>query len=173
MTSRHERARTVRPRADVYLKPLHGEEEEASEGVDTEETNGKKGVVPENEGSKVTIDTDTRPVWEKMQEKVDKLADQVTRHFEDEQQQGARKPPIVNTPPQPTKEEMEQHATTHTPYASWCRHCVAARAVRRKHPSKGRGAAIVPDVDKGIDGPIKVSMDYMYLHKRVGKDREV
>ena len=29
--------------------------------------------------------------------------------------------------------------------------------------------ATVPDVEAGIDGPIKVSIDYMYLHERVGK----
>ena len=32
---------------------------------------------------------------------------------------------------------------------------------------------IVPDVEKGILGPTKISIDYMYLHERVGKYKSV
>ena len=78
----------------------------------------------------------------------------------------------MKAPPQPTRAEIEQHKSTHTPYASWCKHCVAARAIRRDHPTKGSGAAIVPDVGNNIEGPIKVSMDYMYLYERTNKNGE-
>ena len=54
----------------------------------------------------------------------------------------------------------------------WCKHCVAARAARRQHSTKGRGAIIAPDVDNGSEGPIQVSMDYMYFHERGGKNSE-
>ena len=72
-------------------------------------------------------------------------------------------------PKLPTKEEVERHQATHTPYAPWCKHCVTARAVRRRHPHRGRGAVIVPDVDSDTTGPIKVSLDYMHLHERNGR----
>ena len=39
------------------------------------------------------------------------------------------------------------------------------------HATKGRKGHIVPDIETG-EGPIKVSMDYMYLHEWFGKCRE-
>ena len=154
-----ERAQSVRPREDKTLQPLHGVDV-ASDGEETEEAKVNESVVPE-EG------------WKQISDKVEELAEKVAIHFEDENQNESRKPPIIRAPPQPTKEELERHQTTHTPYAAWCKHCVAARVVRRQHPHRGRGAIIVPDVDGDIQGPIKVSLDYMYLHDRMGKYREV
>ena len=80
--------------------------------------------------------------------------------------------PIIRVPDKPTKEEWERHQITHTPYAAWCPHCVAARNARRNHPTHGRKGKIVPDTETE-EGPTKVSMDYMYLHERVGKYREM
>ena len=34
-----------------------------------------------------------------------------------------------------------------------------------------RKATVVPDVDRGIDKPVKILIDYMYLHERLGKYR--
>ena len=107
-----------------------------------------------------------------MQDKVEELADQVTRHFDDNNDRDGRKPPITKAPLQPTREQFEQHQATHTPYDAWCKHCVTARAIRRQHVKKGRGATIVLDTDGNVEGPIKVSIDYMHLHERTGKDQE-
>ena len=35
--------------------------------------------------------------------------------------------------PTPGKDEVEKHMSTHQPYRSWCRYCVAAAARRRRH----------------------------------------
>ena len=126
-------------------------------------------TVPTEEQEEVD---DQEKEWRQVNQKVEELADQIVRQFDDANEQSGRTPQIIKAPPQPTTAEFEQHQATHTPYAAWCRHCAAARAIRRQHPKKGRGAIIVPDVESGIDGPIKVSIDYMYLHERSGRDQE-
>ena len=160
ITSETKRARTVRPNIDVKLRPLYGSARASGEGS-TEEAEASEEVVQMRETSqdqdeeKEVIGTDTRPVWEKMQDKVEELADQVTRYFEDDNGKDERRPPIIKAPLQPTREQFEQHQATHTPYAAWCKHCVAARAATRQHPRNGRGAMIVFDIDGNIDGPSK------------------
>ena len=65
-------------------------------------------------GEKEMADTDTRPVWEKMQDKVEDLSGRVARHFEDRNDGHGDGPPIVKSPQQPTAEEWARHQTTHT-----------------------------------------------------------
>ena len=175
--SETKRARTVRLDIDVNLQPVYGGARASGEGKtegaaasEEVEQNGEPSQDQDREGE--VIDTDTRPIWEKMQDKVEELADQVTRHFEDDNGRDGRKPPVIKAPLQPTREQFEQHQATHTPYAAWCKYCAAARAARRQHPKKGRGAMIVFDTDGNIDGPIKVSIAYMYLSERTGKNQE-
>ena len=110
--------------------------------------------------------------WEVMAKKCEELETRLAEQFEDKEGEGRDAPPMVRAPSKPTKEEWERHQTTHTPYAAWCPHCAAARNVRRNHPTHGRQGKLVPDTD-GEDGPVKVSLDYMYLHERIGKFREV
>ena len=110
--------------------------------------------------------------WQEIQDKVEDLNVRVAQHFEDKNDQNGWAPPMIKTPPQPTREERLRHQTTHTPYASWCRHCNAARAVRCNHQRADKRAKLVPDVDGDTNGPVKISMDYMYLHERIGKYRE-
>ena len=71
------------------------------------------------------IDTDTRPVWEKLHDKIKDLTVKVARHFEDQNDQTAWKVPMVKAPPQPTNDEWDRHQFTHTPFAPWCKHCNA------------------------------------------------
>ena len=147
---------TVRPKtefAEKYHNPMHDHHNENNIEDDVE--NGKD----END-------------WETMAKKFEELETKLTEQFEGHDGAGRGDPPMIKAPTKPTKEEWERHQTTHTPYASWCKHCVAARNVRRSHPAKGRKGKIVPDVEKG-DGPTKVSLDYMYLHDRVGRYRDV
>lgn len=87
-------------------------------------------------------------------------------HFEDVDAEPAGEPPVVKAQVRPTREELDDYQATHARYMPWCRHCNAARVVRHKHPSKGRQAAIVPDTDAKVQGPTKISLDYMYLHER-------
>ena len=66
-------------------------------------------------------------------------------------------------PKMPTKMEQEEHARTHCPYRSWCRHCVQARArssphragEERKGAEEGVGPAEVP----------RVAMGYFFMSK--------
>ena len=108
---------------------------------------------------------------EKLNSKYSQLKDRVEEYFDDENGRHYKAPPMVKSPTQPSREEFERHQITHTPYASWCKHCLTARAVRSHHPAKGRKAMIVPDTETG-KGPTTFSIDYMYLHERVGKYRD-
>lgn len=154
-----KRAQSVRFRDDEILQPLY-EREGAPDGEDTEKANDSGEVVPYKN-------------WEQIRDKVEELAEKVAIHFEDENKNEIRRPFIVKAPLQPTRDEIERHQTIHTPYAEWCKHCVAARVVRRQHRHRGKGAIVILDVDSDVKGPIKVSLDYMYLHERMGKGMEV
>ena len=106
--------------------------------------------------------------WEDLANKYEVLERKVAEYFDDQETPESRDPPVVKIPSTPTREEYQRHQVTHTPYAFWCRHCAAARKVRDKHPSKGRRKHIVSDVDGRLQGPIKISMEYMYFHERTG-----
>ena len=153
---------SVRPQEDNTNRLLQTMVEEESGDLegDSGSNHGKDLIGGETE------------TMEQLEKKYQDLKDKVEEYLDDENGKGCRQPPIVKTPPQPTKEEFERHQITHTPYASWCKHCVAARAVRGQHPSKGRRAIVVPDTDTGA-GPTKVSMDYMYMYDRIGKHRDI
>ena len=59
------------------------------------------------EDSKVTVDIDTRPTWEKMQDKVEDLMGTVARYFEGKNDENGDKPPILTSPKQRIAEEYE------------------------------------------------------------------
>ena len=140
MTNRVQRAHSVIPQNEESLQPLHGKGG-ASGDEDTE-------AAKENESGVL------KKEWQQVSDEVEKLAEKVNIHFEDANGSEKKKLPITKAPPQPIAEKVEQHQATHTPYAAWCRHCVAARAVRRQHPHRGRGAMIAPDVDNDLKGQI-------------------
>ena len=130
MTNEKQRAPTARPQADIILQLLHETFETPTE-VDTGEAENDEEVVLGSEVSGAQIGE-----WDEMRAQVEELTDRDVQHFDDQSDQSERKPTIVKAPPQPTKVEIEQHQSTHTPYASLCKHCVAARAIRRQHPTK-------------------------------------
>ena len=107
-----------------------------------------------------------------IQHQIEDLQKRVARHFQDQNDEAGQSPPLVKAPPKPTAEEWEKHQATHTPYAPWCQHCNAARAVRREHARVKQRANIVRDVDGSQTGPAKISMDYMYLYERRDKYKE-
>ena len=125
--------------------------------------------VPED-GDKEDSEEDVAPneELEKLATKYEELKEKVEQHFGGNYDSEKRNAPIVRAPQKPTQEQWERHQATHTPFEAWCKHCLAARATRSPHPKQGRKPMIVPDVDKGILGPTKISIDYMYLHERVG-----
>ena len=112
--------------------------------------------------------------WERLANEYEDLATRVYNYLDDEDGDHAdvRGPPAVEPPPTMTREEWERHQITHThtPYAPGCRHCAAARAVRRKHPKRRKHNIIVPDIDGSDGGPTDVSMDYMYLSEMNTQD---
>ena len=186
MTTKSQRAISVRPSRNAPekmmapiqknagdLEAMSGDEEDAmgEQGKIVENTNNWQEM-PDNHGGDQTVHTDGRPVWEKVQEEVEDLNVRVARHFEGPNDKTDWTPPMVKTPLQPTKAEWLRHQLTHTPYAPWCKHCIAARAVRDNHQRADRRAKLVPDIDRSTDGPIKISMDYMYLHERNGRNND-
>ena len=52
--------------------------------------------------------------WEELANKYDQLEKKVKEHLDDEQDVGIREPPVINAPPQLTKEQWERHQVTHT-----------------------------------------------------------
>ena len=151
ITQNRKRANTVRPQITFDKKDfnhLHNElGEVGAEKVDTHE----------EEKSKVQA-------WKG---KIDDLETRVAEQFEDDQGKAATSIPMVKAPIKPTQREWDQHQLTHIPFAPWCPFCLAARNIRRNHPKQGRPGRIVPDIEIG-EGRTKVSLDYMYLHDRVG-----
>ena len=45
-------------------------------------------------------------------------------------------PRLPHNPGRPTKKDIAEHNVTHWPFRSWCRHCVAGRAVSSPHRSR-------------------------------------
>ena len=70
---------------------------------------------------------------------------------DDEEEFGGRKMKRMQDPRLPSKEEQEEHALTHVPFRSWCRHCVRGRAEECGHFKK----------DEEIRG-VEVHMDYCF-----------
>ena len=161
MTSGSQRASTARPCEEMMPSNLLPIEE----GPDAEHSDESGHGVAGNEEN-VYSGAD------ELKEHVEELTKRVAQQFEDEHESKAVGPQVIKAPAQPSRDEWEKHKATHTPYKPWCPHCAAARAVRKAHPSKGRPAHIVPDIDGNKEGPIKISIDYMYLDDRKGQERE-
>ena len=120
MTVRSQRDLIVRPsecKPDEYMASIHDE----AGGLETEEGekgDATKGTDEEGLANDKVIDTDTRLVWEKewehVENKVEDLNVRLARHFEDNNDVGSWRPPMVASPVQPTKEEWQKHQLTHT-----------------------------------------------------------
>ena len=157
-----QRAITVRPnelQAEELIAPIQAE---AGEHKDDDED--KKEVVETD----VPTSAKGQARWEQLHEQVEDLNLRVARHFEDANANNQWKPPMVRSPQHPTKEEWLQHQLTHTPYAPWCKHCIAARRMRAHHQCAKFRTKIVPDTNGSEIGPVKISMVYMYMHERIG-----
>ena len=57
------------------------------------------------------------------------------------------------TPDTPTRSEVLDHCVTHTPYRSWCKHCIEGRGREFGHNSRAHGAREAPTI----------SFDYAYV----------
>ena len=155
MTGKCQREVIVRPsetRPEQIIAPLG-----AAVGDDEAEADNDDEAVVDDQ--KEGFNIDTRPVWEKMQDKIEDLNTRVVRHFEDQNDRNNWTPPMVKTPPQPTREEWLKHQLTHTPYEPWCKYCNAARAVRHNHQSAEKRAKFAPDTYDEKDGLVKINMD--------------
>ena len=144
MTNRYQRARTVRPIAKEHPTQLAPITEEAG------------GLAIDDREDVVEMDKNK---WEELADRYDELVDRVNEQYGEPSEQKQQGPPMITPPREPTKEQWERHQLTHTPYEPWCKHCVAARAVRRKHPRQGRKHLIMQDRDGSSEGPVKLSMD--------------
>ena len=108
---------------------------------------------------------------EDLADKYEELKAKVEPYFDDNNYQSKPQIPVARAPNKPSKEEWLQHQATHTPYPPRCKHCVAARAVRHAHPSKGRRTAVAKDVEETDDQMAKISIDYMYIRERTSQVR--
>ena len=68
----------------------------------------------------------------------------------------ARKAKVVRLSEPPPKEEVEEHMATHTPFRSWCKHCVKGMAVSSPHVK----------VEQEEEGLTKISLDYMWMEEK-------
>ena len=173
MTSQSQREIIVRPfKTDNLVAPIQGDAGDLDKESEVEEGGVVQDGVADALGNEKVVDTDTRPVWEKMAEKMEDITVRVARHFEDENDQTKWKTPMIKAPQQPTEDEWMRHQLTHTPFAPWCKHCNSGRAVRANHQRCDKRAKLLPDTDKTINGSVKISMDYMYIRERVGQNKE-
>ena len=100
-----------------------------------------RGFGDEDDGDKEQEeDVAQRDEMEELAQKYEKLKNQVDEYFDANNGEDRDEVPILKAPQKPTREQWERHQATHTPFAPWCKHCLAARNVRHKHPSKGRKA---------------------------------
>ena len=72
---------------------------------------------------------------------------------EEEGEEG-REAVAMPSPMTPSRREREQHELTHTPYRSWCPHCVRAR---------GRNRAHLANKDPEKPGVPRISFDYFFF----------
>ena len=108
-----ERANVVSPpkgKTDEHMMPV-----QESESGDPEAEENGEGCGAECEDDE-TVNTDTRAVWEKIQEKAEELQEQVAIHFEDQNDRENHEPPIIKAPIHPIRDQWERHQTNHTPY---------------------------------------------------------
>ena len=158
MTEKGQRAFCVRPKGEPFeinIAPIQMGESD----LEAKQKEEDKATVKQTEDIREESDE-----WQEMNEKVKDINVRVARHFEDANDNNGWIPPMIRPPLQPTKEEWFRHQFTHTPYAPWCKHCNAGRAVRNSHKSAAKRARLALDTDKSVDGPVKISTDYMYMH---------
>ena len=150
-----QREKSVSPKSDTHghnLNPVEGE----------------FGAIADGGKSEDGEDVAQLDKYEEFAKKYEKFIVHVEQYFDDEQSE-AKNVPVFTTPEEPTKEQLEKHQATHIPYVSWCKHCFTARAIRYHHTIGGRKPMVVPDIETGVNGPTKFSIDYMYLHERIGQ----
>ena len=86
----------------------------------------------------------------------DGLGHEVAMDVTEEEGEEGREPRAGASPQTPSRLEREQHELTHTPYRSWCEHCVRARGRSRPHQKKSqeeKEEATVP----------RISFDYFFF----------
>ena len=73
---------------------------------------------------------------------------------------GQVKPKTRRAPHEPTNDEIREHELTHTPYRSWCSHCVRARALAAQHhPMKDEEKAFAT-----------MHLDYWFMRDKAGAE---
>ena len=121
------------------LNPTTGVSDKATKGTESEDA-----AVEEDSGDK----EDGLSPGVVMEEK------EGDEEAEEEGEEG-REAVAMPSPMAPSRKEREQHELTHTPYRSWCPHCVRARGRNRAHrASKEPGKTGVP----------RISFDYFFFN---------
>jgi hypothetical protein len=77
---------------------------------------------------------------------------------EDDVGEEGRSPIMVKAPMRVSREEIELHEATHTPYRPWCKYCVKARG--RNDPHRKRQEE---QMDDEIPKVPRISMDYFFM----------
>jgi len=96
---------------------------------------------------------------EEERSEVEELADDGDLSDQEDRVEEARVAVGRKSPKMPTKAEMEEHARTHLPYRSWCRHCVRSRARNSPHRRK-------VEEDSLKEGRVpRVHLDYFFMSK--------
>ena len=140
--------------------------------IDTKQLLPVNGLLDELEVAIRDAAGDEVMEWHKLAQKFEVLESKVMEHFNIENEGDGDRPPVISSPEKMTEAEREAHQATHAPYHPGCPYCAAARAVRRKHPHKGRVTQLILDVDEKLAGPTKISFDYMYLHDRFERRKD-
>ena len=121
------------------LNPTTGVSDKATRGTESEDA-----AVEEDSGDK----EDGLSPGVAMEEK------EGDEEAEEEGEEG-REAVAMPSPMAPSRKEREQHELTHTPYRSWCQHCVRARGRNRAHRASR---------EPGKAGAPRISFDYFFFN---------
>ena len=108
-------------------------------------------------------------------DEIEELRARVDKMSREHAEKDLEKVPMVRSPNEPTKEEVERHELTHANFKPWCAHCQAGLAQRdrhlrknpqgiKRHPNRtANGDADVPDCEPKKEGVAKFSIDYFKM----------
>ena len=118
------------------LNPTTGVNTKATRGSENRESRSSadsgQDRPQEHQAEGAAVDDDSREEEDGLSPGV-AMEDMEEKEEVEEEGEEGREAVAMPSPMTPSRKEREQHELTHTPYRSWCPHCVRARGRNRAH----------------------------------------